>query len=465
MQVLVIGKNGIGLMPTTPRKARVLVKNSKAVIVRKRPYTIRLLYKTGCAVQDLEMGVDTGSQNIGIGIVTEDSVLDKSEWKLRSSMDKRANIEKRKEYRKGRRYRNTPYRHPKFNFKTKRIYVEEPIKRNGHMTHWKKVKIQVTSKRESGWLPPSLQSKVDQHVGIINNHMEALPPKTELKIEIGRFDVAKIKNPDIEGVAYQRGPMYQKENVKAYVFERDGYTCKVCGKKAGTKQKNGTVVKLHAHHIDFRSKGATDNPNKMVAVCMDCHTDSAHKPGGILYKWMLQGKKFNRGYRDATAMNILRQRMWKAFPTAEFTYGNITKVDRESMHLKKSHANDAVAIACKGEGRTFIKDKCETTYYIQLRKKKRSLHEAIPRKGKEVPNRTAKRNSKNTKASAGFYLCDRVEVEGRIGWITGFTGKSAYIVDLYGNYVYPKTQSYKQVSCSKLKLISHNNNWGCQTKQ
>ena len=44
--VLVIGMNGVGLMPTTPRKARVLLQEGKAEVYRKTPFTIKLLYKT-----------------------------------------------------------------------------------------------------------------------------------------------------------------------------------------------------------------------------------------------------------------------------------------------------------------------------------------------------------------------------------------------------------------------------------
>lgn len=43
--VLVIGMNGVGLMPTTPRKARVLLQSGKAEVYRKAPFTIKLLYK------------------------------------------------------------------------------------------------------------------------------------------------------------------------------------------------------------------------------------------------------------------------------------------------------------------------------------------------------------------------------------------------------------------------------------
>ena len=72
--VLVIGMNGVGLMPTTPRKARILIQAGKAKVHRKTPFTIRLLYKTGSATQETVLGIDTGSQHIGVAIVTGNTV-------------------------------------------------------------------------------------------------------------------------------------------------------------------------------------------------------------------------------------------------------------------------------------------------------------------------------------------------------------------------------------------------------
>ena len=72
-KVFVIGCTGIALMPTTPRKARVLLKAGKAEVFCKRPFTIKLLYKTGSTTQPLALGIDTGSQHIGIGLcIVED---------------------------------------------------------------------------------------------------------------------------------------------------------------------------------------------------------------------------------------------------------------------------------------------------------------------------------------------------------------------------------------------------------
>ena len=139
MKILVIGRNGLGLAPTTPRKARILLKEKRAEVAYRQPFTIRLKYKTGCAHPKMCLGEDTGSQHIGFAILTEKGqVLDKTEYELRSTMEKRSLLETRKEYRRGRRYRKVRYRHSKFHPTTKRLYVEKPIKYNKHTTHWKK---------------------------------------------------------------------------------------------------------------------------------------------------------------------------------------------------------------------------------------------------------------------------------------------------------------------------------------
>lgn len=387
--------------------------------------------------------------------------LYKSEIELRSTMKKRKLMETRKTYRRGRRYRKTRYRHPKFRYHTKRVYVEEPIvrKSTGVVTHWKKVSIGFSSNRPEGWLPPSIESKVNQHINWVNRYLKVLPKGTKLRIEVARFDIAHMRDPSIHGEMYQQGPLYEYENVRAYVFARDGYRCQCCGRKAGTIGTDGKVTKLAAHHIGLKSEGATDRPDELAAVCTGCHTTKAHKPGGILYQWYLDNKRFSRGYRDPTFMSILRKRLFNAFPSAEFTYGNITKADREALGLPKSHANDAVAIAA--HGLLSVSDSVGVLHCKQVRKKKRSLHEATPRKGRKEPNRNAKRNEKNTKSSKGFCLYDKVLVNGTTGWISGFSGNgsSVRVIDRNGKYITQHGKEYTTLQLSAVKLLHHNNNW------
>ena len=210
--VFVIGLNGKPLMPTTPGKARLLLREGKAHVIQMNPFTIRLDYKTGVATQPLSVGIDTGESNIGIAVLRENNVIYKAEVRLRTSMEKRKLIEKRKTYRRNRRYRKTGYRHPKWKYHTVRRYSDKPDKKG---RHWQKVNREFVSDRPEGWLPPSIQSKVDHHIFWINKIMNSLPDTTRQRIEVARFDIQKIKNPDIKGTEYQQGRLYQEEKCQS----------------------------------------------------------------------------------------------------------------------------------------------------------------------------------------------------------------------------------------------------------
>ena len=95
----------------------------------------------------------------------------------------------------------------------------------------------------------------------------------------------------------------------------------------------------------------------------------------------------------------------------------------------------------------------------QFRKKKRSLHKATARKGRKEPNRTQKRNSKNTPYYKGFYLNDRVSTLGKVGYVTEFTSGGAYIKNQNNEYITLPNKTYKQVGIANVRFINHNNNW------
>ena len=48
-------------------------------------------------------------------------------------------------------------------------------------------------------------------------------------------------------------------------------------------------------------------------------------------------------------------------------------------------------------------------------------------------------------------------MQGRKGWISGFTGKDAYVKDEHDRYISLPGKSYRQVPLSMLGFISHNN--------
>jgi len=73
--VYVLSKNGKPLMPTTRcGHVRWLLKNKKARVVERVPFTIRLSYDTEEITQDLYMGIDPGRTNIGVSVCRDNGV-------------------------------------------------------------------------------------------------------------------------------------------------------------------------------------------------------------------------------------------------------------------------------------------------------------------------------------------------------------------------------------------------------
>lgn len=71
MLVYVINKENQPLMPTTPRKAKILLKQNKAKAIKRTPFTIQLLYGSSNYKQEITLGVDAGSKIIGLSATTE----------------------------------------------------------------------------------------------------------------------------------------------------------------------------------------------------------------------------------------------------------------------------------------------------------------------------------------------------------------------------------------------------------
>jgi len=138
MLVYVLNKHGLPLMPCRARKARILLKEGKAKVVYRKPFTIQLLYGSFGYRQPVTLGVDAGYSNIGLSAIKEKQELFSAEVKLRTDIVK-LNSERR-QYRRTRRSRKTWYRKPRF------------LNRGN---------------KKEGWLSPSIQHKLDSHVQII----------------------------------------------------------------------------------------------------------------------------------------------------------------------------------------------------------------------------------------------------------------------------------------------------------
>lgn len=173
--VYVLSQNGQPLMQTIRHgKVRRLLKEGKANVVKKCPFTIRLTYPSGDQTQEISLGIDSGSKYIGISATTQKKVLYEAEVELRNDISKL--LAARRQNRRSRRSRKTRYRKPRFD----------------------------NRKRKEGWLAPSVQQKVDCHLKVVEDVCKLLPV-TRIIAEVASFDIQKIKDPKIHGTDYQQG--------------------------------------------------------------------------------------------------------------------------------------------------------------------------------------------------------------------------------------------------------------------
>ena len=220
-------------------KVRRLLKEGKAKVVRREPFTIRLLYEPETdVVQECYCGVDTGSRHIGVAVVGNDKVLYQSQTELRNDIKKK--MDRRRAFRRNRRSRKTRYRKPRF-------------LNRGNST-------------KSDRLPPSVKHKVQAHVDEIE-FCEKILPISNLILEVSQFDTALMKTPSlidekIRKWGYQQGFNYGYSSRQKAVLHRDNYTCQCCGKRN---------CRLEVHHIVFRSNGGTDDEENLITLCEDCH--------------------------------------------------------------------------------------------------------------------------------------------------------------------------------------------------
>lgn len=74
----------------------------------------------------------------------------------------------------------------------------------------------------------------------------------------------------------ERVPSFKRDiskETRAFVLERNGYTCQMCGVAAGDPDPMGTsrTVRLTLGHIIDKSKSGVDEPYNLRALCTNCN--------------------------------------------------------------------------------------------------------------------------------------------------------------------------------------------------
>lgn len=403
MLVYVINKHGKPLMPCNPRKARLLLKNKQAKILKYEPFTIQLLYGSSGYKQKVSLGIDAGSKHIGASATTIKQELYASQTELRGDMIVKLLSDKR-EFRRSRRNRKTRYRKARF---LNRV----------HSKH-------------KGWLSPSIENKINTHIRIIDDVYKLLPIYNII-VETASFDIQKLKNKDIEGKEYQEGEQLGFSNVREYVLYRDNHTCQCCHGKL----KDNI---LQVHHIESRKTGG-NSPNNLITLCKTCHTK--YHSGEISLP-----NKIHRGirFKDATFMGIMRwtlyERLKKLYKNVSMTYGYITKYKRIKYNIEKSHVADAFCIANN------LNAKRLNYYYLQkqVRRHNRKLHKS------KIYSGGYRKNNQAKYSVFGFHLFDKVKYNNIDCFIFGRRSSGSFDIRKLTGEVISHSISYK-----KLNLVEY----------
>ncbi len=320
MRALVLDSNKEVLMPCHPARARKLLRDGKAAVYRRYPFTIILKYAVNePQVQEVELKVDPGSKSTGLALVANFKrgrrVVFAANLTHRGQTIKKS-LEQRRAIRRSRRNRKCRYRQPRFDNRT----------------------------RPQGWLAPSLRSRVET-VQVWARRLIGYAPVTSIEVETVRFDTHLMQNPEVSGVQYQQGTLFGYE-IREYLLEKWGRKCAYC---------DATGVRLEIEHITPKSRGGSNRVSNLTIACNDCNqvkgsqdireflADRPDKLRAIL----AQAKQ---PLKDAAAVNTIRYAIGDALKTlglpVRFWSGGRTKKNRIAQGYPKDHWLDAV---CVGE--------------------------------------------------------------------------------------------------------------------
>ncbi|MEH1783877.1 MAG: RNA-guided endonuclease IscB [Nostoc sp.] len=306
------------LDPIHSAQARQLLRNRKAGVFRRFPFTIILKEShLELPISALRLKIDPGAKFTGIALVNDvtGEVVNAFELKHRGFAI-RDSLTSRRQLRRSRRARITRYRKPRFQNRP----------------------------RPEGWLAPSLQSRVE-NIKTWVDKLRRLAPIQAISQELVRFDMQLIRNRNIQGNEYQQGTLAGYET-REYLLEKWGRECAYCGAKD---------VPFQIEHILSRAKGGSNSITNLTLSCEKCNTKKGTKAlkeflkkDSIRLERILSQAK--RPLADAAAVNTTRFTLLNALKETglpvETGSGGLTKFNRSQQILEKTHWIDA---ACVGK--------------------------------------------------------------------------------------------------------------------
>jgi 5-methylcytosine-specific restriction endonuclease McrA len=317
MSVFVLDQRKRPLMPCSERRARLLLSRKRAVVHRLWPFTIRLKDRSRQAsqVQPLALKLDPGSKTTGMALVRIEQsqegeihhAVHLAELSHRGEVVHHA-LQQRAGYRRRRRSANLRHRPPRFENRG----------------------------RKSGWLPPSLRSRIGNVLTWACRYGR-WAPLHRIEIERVKFDPALLQNPEITGILYQKGELFGWE-IRSYLLEKFRRRCVYCG-------RGETAFEID--HVLPRSRGGSDRVSNLVLSCHECNrakgdrtaAEFGHPQVAVQAKLPL---------RDAAAVNTTRFAFVEALgvlglPVGTWSGGR-TRWNRDRFGIEKAHCLDALCV-------------------------------------------------------------------------------------------------------------------------
>jgi len=315
MRIFVLNKKKQPLMPCTPARARMLLSKGKAVVLKQVPFTIILLDREEGVCQNIVMQIDPGSKVTGVTLARESKTSHHLLWAAelvhRGVAIKKA-LEQRRAIRRSRRARHTRYRASRFS----------------------------NRKKPSGWLPPSIKSRID-NVYYFTKKLKKLVPITHIAVETVRFDMQKMEDPEISGVSYQQGTLFGYE-VREYLLEKWKRKCAYC---------SASNTRLEIDHITPKSLGGTNRVDNLAICCRPCNELKGNRPLDSFLKNMTKASSIisasKKTLKDAAAVNASRKaigQLLMPLGPISFHSGGQTKYNRIRHGFPKQHWIDAACI-------------------------------------------------------------------------------------------------------------------------
>ena len=321
--------------PCHPATARRLLREGKAAVYKRYPFTIILKHEViDPKTTDYTLSIDPGSKCTGLAITdSENNIIAAFELHHRGAAIKKR-LTDRAGHRRSRRTRKLRYRPARWENRSRKAPT---LTADGWV-------YQSFGQSSEGWIAPSLMSRVF-NINTWVNRLSKAYPITQLAVEHVKFDTQLMENPEISGVEYQRGTLYESE-LWEYLLEKFGRKCFYCGAKN---------VPLEKEHILPKSKGGTNRADNLTLSCRSCNIEKGNQhpneiDGELGKRAQKALKDAKKPLKDAQAVNTIR---WKIIETLKVTglpviygTGGKTKWHRKRAELPKTHYYDAACVQC-----------------------------------------------------------------------------------------------------------------------